>query len=81
MMLAGLDGVQNKTEPAAPIDKDIYELPPNGQGLTALVLLNTVPLSETLFIPLVLPVLGLRFIRRTPVLDCVAWCRAASRRS
>jgi glutamine synthetase len=28
-MLAGLDGVQNKTEPAAPIDKDIYELPPD----------------------------------------------------
>src|SRR6478609_282705 len=29
MMLAGLDGIQNKTEPAAPIDKDIYELPPD----------------------------------------------------
>ncbi len=29
LMLAGLDGVQNKTEPAAPIDKDIYELPPD----------------------------------------------------
>ena len=28
-MLAGLDGIQNKTEPAAPIDKDIYELPPD----------------------------------------------------
>ncbi|KAA1416976.1 type I glutamate--ammonia ligase [Nocardioides humilatus] len=29
LMLAGLDGIQNKTEPAAPIDKDIYELPPD----------------------------------------------------
>src|SRR6476620_5098586 len=29
LMLAGLDGVQNKTEPAAPIDKDIYGLPPD----------------------------------------------------
>ena len=29
LMLAGLDGIQNKTEPPAPIDKDIYELPPD----------------------------------------------------
>jgi glutamine synthetase len=28
ILLAGLDGIQNKTEPAAPIDKDLYELPP-----------------------------------------------------
>ena len=28
MLLAGLDGIRNKTEPAAPIDKDLYELPP-----------------------------------------------------
>ncbi|MBD0323865.1 MAG: type I glutamate--ammonia ligase, partial [Aldersonia sp.] len=27
-MLAGLDGIRNKIEPAAPIDKDLYELPP-----------------------------------------------------
>ncbi|MDR1808327.1 MAG: type I glutamate--ammonia ligase [Propionibacteriaceae bacterium] len=27
-MLAGLDGIQNKIEPPAPIDKDLYELPP-----------------------------------------------------
>jgi glutamine synthetase len=26
--LAGVDGILNKTEPAAPIDKDLYELPP-----------------------------------------------------
>ena len=28
MLLAGLDGIQNKIEPPAPIDKDLYELPP-----------------------------------------------------
>jgi len=27
-LLAGLDGIQNKTEPMAPVDKDLYELPP-----------------------------------------------------
>ncbi len=29
MMLAGLDGIKNKMEPPAPIDKDLYELPPD----------------------------------------------------
>jgi glutamine synthetase len=29
MLLAGLDGVRNKIEPALPIDKDLYELPPD----------------------------------------------------
>ena len=29
LLLAGIDGIQNKTEPPAPIDKDIYELPPD----------------------------------------------------
>src|SRR5439155_408818 len=28
MMLAGLDGVKNKIEPPDPIDKDLYDLPP-----------------------------------------------------
>ena len=28
MLLAGLDGIQNKIEPPQPIDKDLYELPP-----------------------------------------------------
>ncbi len=28
MVMAGLDGVKNKIEPPAPIDKDLYELPP-----------------------------------------------------
>jgi len=28
MLMAGLDGVQNKIEPPEPIDKDLYDLPP-----------------------------------------------------
>lgn len=28
MMMAGLDGVKNKIEPHEPVDKDLYELPP-----------------------------------------------------
>ncbi len=28
MLLAGVDGIRNKIEPATPIDKDLYELPP-----------------------------------------------------
>ena len=28
MVMAGLDGIRNKIEPADPIDKDLYELPP-----------------------------------------------------
>jgi glutamine synthetase len=27
-LLAGLDGIVNKIEPMAPVDKDLYELPP-----------------------------------------------------
>jgi glutamine synthetase len=26
--MAGIDGIQNRTEPPAPMDKDLYELPP-----------------------------------------------------
>jgi len=29
MLMAGLDGVRNKIEPPAPIDKDLYDLPPD----------------------------------------------------
>jgi len=29
MLMAGLDGIRTKTEPAEPIDKDLYELPPD----------------------------------------------------
>src|ERR671939_1653516 len=28
MLMAGIDGVQNKIEPPAPVDKDLYDLPP-----------------------------------------------------
>ncbi|MFW2514477.1 type I glutamate--ammonia ligase [Demequina sp. SO4-13] len=28
LLMAGLDGIKNKIEPPAPIDKDLYELPP-----------------------------------------------------
>jgi glutamine synthetase len=29
MLMAGLDGIRNKVEPAQPVDKDLYELPPD----------------------------------------------------
>src|SRR6202451_2292638 len=29
MMMAGLDGIKNKIEPHEPVDKDLYELPPD----------------------------------------------------
>ena len=28
LLLAGIDGIQNRIEPPAPVDKDLYELPP-----------------------------------------------------
>jgi len=36
MLMAGLDGVQNKIDPGEPMDKNLYELPPEEQakGLT-----------------------------------------------
>jgi glutamine synthetase len=37
MLLAGLDGVRNKIEPALPIDKDLYELPPDEHADVATV--------------------------------------------
>jgi len=32
MLMAGLDGIRNKTEPPTPVDKDLYELPPDEYG-------------------------------------------------
>jgi glutamine synthetase len=29
MMMAGIDGVKNRIEPPTPVDKDLYELPPD----------------------------------------------------
>lgn len=37
MLLAGLDGIQNRIEPSAPIDKDLYELPPEEHAEVAQV--------------------------------------------
>ena len=28
MLMAGLDGIANKTDPGAPVDKDLHDLPP-----------------------------------------------------
>ena len=28
MLMAGLDGIQNKIHPGDPMDKDLYDLPP-----------------------------------------------------
>jgi glutamine synthetase len=36
-LLAGLDGIQNRIEPPAPIDKDLYELPPDEHAEVAQV--------------------------------------------
>ena len=32
MLMAGLDGIKSKIEPPAPIDKDLYDLPPEEWG-------------------------------------------------
>jgi glutamine synthetase len=37
MLLAGVDGIKNKIEPPAPIDKDLYELPPDEAAAVAQV--------------------------------------------
>ena len=37
MLLAGLDGIKNKIEPPQPIDKDLYELPPDEHAEVAQV--------------------------------------------
>jgi len=37
MMMAGLDGIQNKLDPGEPMDKDLYDLPPEEEGEIATV--------------------------------------------
>ena len=37
MMMAGLDGIQNKIHPGAPLDKDLYDLPPEEEAEIAKV--------------------------------------------
>jgi glutamine synthetase len=33
MLMAGLDGIKNRIEPPAPVDKDLYELPPDEHAM------------------------------------------------
>ena len=40
MLMAGLDGIRNRIEPPEPIDKDLYELPPEEHDA-----IDTVPAS------------------------------------
>ena len=35
--MAGLDGIQNRIEPPEPVDKDLYELPPEEHAAIAQV--------------------------------------------
>jgi glutamine synthetase len=37
MLMAGVDGIKNKIEPPAPVDKDLYELPPDEAAAIAQV--------------------------------------------
>jgi glutamine synthetase len=37
MLMAGLDGVVNRIEPPQPVDKDLYELPPDELASVATV--------------------------------------------
>jgi glutamine synthetase len=37
MLMAGLDGIQNRIEPPEPVDKDLYELPPEEHAQIAQV--------------------------------------------
>ena len=37
MMMAGLDGIENKLDPGAPLDKDLYDLPPEEEKNIATV--------------------------------------------
>ncbi len=48
MLLAGIDGIKNKTEPAEPIDKDLYELPPDEYGDLATVPASLGAVMDTL---------------------------------
>ena len=33
MLMAGLDGIKNKIDPGPPMDKDLYDLPPEEEKL------------------------------------------------
>ncbi|MPZ60877.1 MAG: type I glutamate--ammonia ligase [Propionibacteriales bacterium] len=48
MLMAGLDGVRNKIEPPEPIDKDLYELPPDEHAEVAQVPASLPEVLDTL---------------------------------
>jgi glutamine synthetase len=48
MLMAGLDGVRNKLEPPEPIDKDLYELPPDEHAAVAQVPASLPEVLDTL---------------------------------
>ena len=35
MLMAGIDGIKNKIEPPEPMDKDLYDLPPEEQAASS----------------------------------------------
>ena len=48
MMMAGLDGIENKIDPGDPMDKDLYELPPEELAEVPQVCGHCVRLSKLL---------------------------------
>ncbi len=48
MLMAGLDGIRNKIEPPEPIDKDLYELPPDEHAAVAQVPTSLPEVLDTL---------------------------------
>jgi glutamine synthetase len=48
MLLAGVDGIKNKIEPPEPIDKDLYELPPDEFSEVATVPASLTAVMDTL---------------------------------
>jgi glutamine synthetase len=48
MLMAGLDGIRNKIEPPEPIDKDLYELPPDEHAAVAQVPASLPEVLDTL---------------------------------
>ena len=48
MLMAGLDGIRNKIEPADPVDKDLYELPPEEHAAVAQVPTSLPAVIDTL---------------------------------
>ena len=48
LMMAGLDGILNKLDPGAPLDKDLYDLPPEEEKGIATVCASLDEALETL---------------------------------